>query len=178
MHLHHEKHHAGYVAKLNEALSKYPELAEKPIEELLKNLSSVPDDIKIAVCNHGGGHFNHSFFWTILTPKKENSVPQNKLLDALIKTFSSLESFQSEFEKSALSLFGSGWTWLVSDSEKSNLKIINMPLQEAPLMNGQVPLLGIDVWEHAYYLKYQNKRAEYLKAIWNIIDWNVVSKKY
>lgn len=173
MKIHHGKHHQAYITNLNVALEKYPELAEKKLEELITDLDSVPSDIQMAVRNNGGGHLNHSFFWKIMTPNK-NTKPSEKLAAALESSF---KNFQEEFTAAALSRFGSGWSWLVKD-KNDNLKIISTANQDNPLTLGYTPLLGLDVWEHAYYLKYQNRRADYIKAWFEIINWEEVSKLY
>ncbi|MEZ4103572.1 MAG: superoxide dismutase [Candidatus Paceibacterota bacterium] len=180
MEIHHTKHHAGYVEKLNKAISG-SEWEGKSIEETLANISSSDR----AVRNNAGGHWNHSFFWEIIGPNK-GGKPAGELLSAIEKDFGSFEEFKNKFTESASTLFGSGWVWLVKDG--GSLKIIQTPLQDNPLMDlpaqtGDakekcVPILGLDVWEHAYYLKYQNKRAEYISAFWNVIDWEEVSRKF
>ncbi|MEK7586979.1 MAG: superoxide dismutase [Patescibacteria group bacterium] len=183
MKLHHSKHHQTYVDKLNEALVKHPELAEKSLEELLSDLKSVPEDIRIAVRNHGGGHSNHSFFWNILKPNSDGkaSVPTGKLLEDINKTFSSFENFQKLFKDTALARFGSGWVWLVCPTEGNRvasdgkLKIISTANQDTPLELDFIPIIGLDVWEHAYYLKYQNRRADFIDAFFYLIDWNSAS---
>lgn len=175
MKIHHTKHHQGYVNKLNSALQNYPDLADKPVEDLLKNFNSlqVPEDVKLAIKNHGGGHANHSFWWPML---KKDTQPMGEILDAINKTFGSIDSFKEAFKKSALSLFGSGWTWLVVDN--GELKIVKTPNQDSPLLQGKIPVLGIDMWEHAYYLKYQNRKADYLDAFFKIINWEKVNEYY
>ena len=170
MRIHHDKHHQGYVDKLNSALEKYPELKEKNAEELIKNLNNVPDDIRTAVINNGGGHINHSFFWAIL---KKNIEFDGKIAEEIKKEFESFENFKEKFTNSAVNLFGSGWTWLVLDDKK--LEIINTQGHDSPLSDGKIPLLVLDIWEHSYYLKYQNKRAEYIEAFFNIINWDKVN---
>lgn len=169
MQLHHDKHHAGYVAKLNEALVKHPEIAEKPLEDLLKDLNAVPEDIRAAVRNHGGGHLNHSMFWKMMTPAAESGAPSGKLLEGLRSEFGDVDKFKTAFTDAAMKVFGSGWVWLVSDEGK--LGIMLTPLQDNPIMQGKKPILGLDVWEHAYYLKYQNRRADYIAAWWNVVNW-------
>lgn len=181
MEIHHDKHHATYVAKLNEALAKHSEIGEKTIEELLKNLASIPEDIRAAVRNHGGGHYNHSLFWTSMI-SGGNKV-SGELAKAIDRDFGSFVNFQEKLTAASLGQFGSGWGWLVLKNKK--LEAYALPNQDNPLSQpaspaggGDIPLLGVDVWEHAYYLKYQNKRDEYLKAWWNIINWDEVSERY
>lgn len=174
MKLHHTKHHQTYIDKLNAALEAYPELASKSVEELIGNLETVPEAIKKAVQNHGGGHANHSLFWTLLAPAGTTSYEGSsagKLIDA---TFGNLDEFKKQFTENALSLFGSGWVWLVKDASGQTV-ITKYPNQDSPLMTGAKPLLGLDVWEHAYYLKYQNRRAEYVENWFKIINWQTVS---
>lgn len=173
MEIHHTKHHQAYIDKLNLALEKYPELFEKDIEEILKDINSVPEEIRSAVINHGGGHANHSFFWQILA---QNKVMNEKIKSAIEKDFGSIENFKIKFKEFAMARFGSGWTWLVIYNGK--LEVISTANQDSPLMQGKKPLLGIDVWEHAYYLKYQNKRADYIDAFWNVINWDKVNEIY
>lgn len=174
MEIHHSKHHAGYVEKLNTAISG-TEWEEKSLEEILANISKVDR----AVRNNAGGHWNHSFFWEIIGPNK-GGEPKGELLSAIEKDFGSFEEFKNRFTESSATLFGSGWVWLVKDG--GSLKIVQTPLQDNPLMNDAKekgePILGLDVWEHAYYLKYQNKRADYISAFWNVIDWEEISKKF
>ena len=162
MELHHTKHHQTYVDKLNEALAKHPEIADKPLEELLGNLNAVPEDIRTAVRNHGGGHLNHSLFWRIMGPVGQTGQPLAEIV-----------ALKEEFNKAAAGLFGSGWTWLVKDPS-GILKIITTPNQDSPLMGNLQPVLGLDLWEHAFYLKYQNRRAEYIEAWWNVVNWKNV----
>ncbi|QQG47860.1 MAG: superoxide dismutase [Candidatus Woesebacteria bacterium] len=173
MELHHNKHHQAYIDNLNKALEKYPDLASKKIENLL--LSDLPEDIKQAVVNNGGGHFNHSFFWEIMSPKPEN--PKGPFLEALNSTFGSLEKFKDAFTQKAMSIFGSGWAWLLV-TPKKKLILKRHSFQNPPIVNGNKPILGLDVWEHAYYLKYQNKRADYIKAWWNVVNWPKVQKNF
>ena len=175
MEIHHSKHHQGYVTKLNSALEKHPDLQEKSLEDILKSIESVPQDIKIAVRNNGGGHYNHSLFWEIMGPDK-NKEPEGKLAEDISKNFGDFEKFKEKFSNAAVSIFGSGWAWLIV--EGSNLKVITTPNQDSPVMNNQLPILGLDVWEHAYYLKYQNRRPEYIQNWWNVINWDKVDKKY
>jgi len=174
MEIHHGKHHAGYITKLNTALEKHPELKEKSVEELLTDTDSIPEDIKTAVINNGGGHANHSLFWEILSPKKQKC--SGKILKEIEKEFGSFEEFKKKFSEAATARFGSGWAWLVLKDNK--LEIISTANQDSPLMDNKKPLLGLDVWEHAYYLKYQNKRPDYIEAFWNIINWKKVGELY
>jgi superoxide dismutase, Fe-Mn family len=173
MRIHHGKHHQTYVDKLNAALEGYPDLKDKPVDALIRDLDSVPEKIRGAVRNHGGGHFNHSFFWPIL---KKDVKPAGELMAAITKKFGSFENFRKDFSDSALSVFGSGWAWLVLD--KNNIMIMTTPNQDSPISQGRLPVLGIDVWEHAYYLKYQNRRADYISAFFNVIDWKAVNDNY
>jgi len=175
MSLHHDKHHAAYVQNLNKALTGEKSLEQKSIEDLLSNLASLPESIRAAVRNYGGGHLNHSLFWTVL--KKGAGQPQGELAKAIDKYFGSFSGFQDKFGASATKLFGSGWAWL-SLNPKKELIIEATPNQDCPLGSANQPLLMIDVWEHAYYLKYQNRRAEYVAAFQNVIDWDYVSEKY
>jgi superoxide dismutase, Fe-Mn family len=175
MHIHHDKHHAAYVANLNKAVADFPELGAKPVEDLLKDLNALPEKVRTAVRNQGGGHCNHSMFWQMMK-KDGGGEPSGELSQAIDKKFGSFGAFKEQFTKAAVGQFGSGWAWLVSDG--GELKIEPAPNQDSPLSEGKQPLLGVDVWEHAYYLKYQNKRAAYLKAIWNVIDWNAVAKSF
>lgn len=180
MRLHHDKHHQTYVDKLNLALTDYPELQTQPIEDLLKHFNTLPDAVKTAVKNHGGGHINHTLYWNSLMAKAPSS-PSGPLADALIKQFGDFESFKTKFSDLAVNHFGSGWAWLVctgGSRTAPTLNIYSLPNQDSPLLQGHTPLLGIDVWEHAYYLKYQNRRAEYVAAIWNILNWPYLEKLY
>lgn len=174
MEIHHDKHHAVYVKKLNEALEKHPDLSKKPINEILKNIKSVPEEIKQAVINHGGGHSNHTFFWEILA--KNKSKISKELSEAINKKFGGLEDFKKKFSDTASAKFGSGWAWLILHNKE--LEIISTSNQDSPLMNNQIPILGLDVWEHAYYLKYQNRRPDYVEAFWNIVNWGKVSENF
>lgn len=177
MEIHHDKHHAGYVKKLNAALEKYPKLKSKKIEELLaNNLKIVPEEIRVAVRNNGGGHFNHILFWRVLTNDEGKKEFKGKIAEKIEEQFGSFEEFKEKFSEAAMGRFGSGWAWLVvSDGE---LEIVDTPNQDSPLMDGKIPILGLDVWEHAYYLKYQNKRDEYIKAFWNVVNWESVGEFY
>lgn len=175
MEIHHSKHHAAYVNNLNNALSKYPELEKYSITDLLRNLESLPEDIRLLVRNNGGGHFNHSLFWEIM--KKDGGEPEGDLLKAIERDFSSFSSFKEKFSNVAKNHFGSGWAFL-SLSKFGKLYVFSTPNQDNPLMSGLIPILGLDVWEHAYYLKYQNRRAEYVDNFFNIINWEKVMKIY
>jgi Fe-Mn family superoxide dismutase len=175
MGIHHDKHHATYVTNLNNALKDYPELLGKPIDELIAQLDRVPDAIRTAVRNNGGGHSNHSFYWILMTPGGAKN-PVGKLADELVKAFGSIEQFQLKFEAAGLARFGSGWVWLVKNKQGA-LEIISTPNQDSPIMEGLTPILGNDVWEHAYYLNYQNRRADYLKAWWNLVNWDIAESK-
>lgn len=176
MELHHTKHHQTYLDKLNAALEKYPDWAAKSIEAILRDLNSVPDDIRVPVRNHGGGYANHNLFWTIMSPDG-GGEPTGALADDIATAFSSFENFKKQFTETATSRFGSGWAWLVKQADKS-LTIIDTPNQNSPLSAGHTPLLGLDVWEHAYYLKYFWNRAEYIEAFWNIVNWQEVQRRY
>lgn len=175
MKLHHDMHHAAYVKNLNAALEKYPDLASKSAEDLVKNMSTVPEDIRAAVRNNGGGHVNHSMFWNIMKPQG-GGAPSGKLADAIKNTFSDVKGLQEKINDAGLKQFGSGWTWLASN--KGVLTVMSTPNQDSPLTQGLYPVLGNDVWEHAYYLKYQNRRAEYLGAWWNVVNWEEVGKRF
>lgn len=172
MQIHHDKHHQTYVDKLNTALEKYPDLQSKSVEELLKDLDSIPEEIRPAVRNHGGGHSNHSLFWKLMR-KDGGGEPGGELGGELEKEFGSFEEFKKKFSEVAVTVFGSGWAWLVRDSA-GKLLIVKTPNQDSPVSQGQTPLLGLDVWEHAYYLKYQNRRSEYIEAWWNVVSWDEV----
>lgn len=174
MEIHHTKHHQTYVDKLNAAIEG-TEWADKPIEEILTNLDKLPADIKTAVRNNGGGHFNHTMFWESLQAPKEGNKPAGKLAEMIDSAFESFDAFKDAFEKAGAGQFGSGWAWLVQDGDK--VKVIATPNQDTPLAEGLRPLLGVDVWEHAYYLKYQNRRPEYLKAIWSAVNWDKVAER-
>ncbi|MCZ7592322.1 MAG: superoxide dismutase [Kiritimatiellae bacterium] len=181
MNIHHDKHHAGYVNNLNAALEKHTELQGKSVEALLADLNAVPADIRGAVRNNGGGHWNHAFFWSILG-KNDGKGPSGALADAIQKSFGSFDALKEQFAKAGATRFGSGWAWLVVKADKS-LAVGSTPNQDNPLMNGVSdligkPLLGLDVWEHAYYLKYQNRRPDYIAAWWNVINWSAVEKLF
>ncbi|SFJ89999.1 superoxide dismutase, Fe-Mn family [Marinilactibacillus piezotolerans] len=175
MRIHHDKHHAAYVTKVNAALESHPELAELSIDELMQKLDSVPEDIKTAVQNNGGGHANHSLFWEILSPNG-GGKPSGELADAIDNQFGSFDEFKEKFSATGAGRFGSGWAWLVLTDGK--LEVIDTLNQDSPLSLGKTPILGLDVWEHAYYLNYQNKRPEYISAFWNVVNWDEVAKRY
>ncbi|OGY98704.1 MAG: superoxide dismutase [Candidatus Liptonbacteria bacterium RIFCSPHIGHO2_01_FULL_57_28] len=178
MKLHHGKHHQAYVDKLNEALAKHANLDKKPLEEILVNLEAVPEDVRTAVRNHGGGHLNHSMFWKMLAPQTRGggAEPQGDLATAIVKNFGGFADLKAKMKEAATKVFGSGWTWLVLDDGK--LAIISTPLQDNPISQGKKAVLGIDVWEHAYYLKYQNRRAEYIDAWWNVVNWEEAGRLF
>ena len=175
MKLHHDKHHAGYVEKLNKALEEYPIIAKKEIEELLREIDKVPEEIRKNVINNGGGHANHSLFWEIMTPGG-NKLVEGKLKETVNSSFGSMETFKEKFTEKAAAIFGSGWVWLIAKDNK--LEIISLPNQESPLMSGETPILGLDVWEHAYYLHYNNRRAEYIDAWWNVVNFKKIEENY
>lgn len=174
MEIHHTKHHQTYIDKLNAGLGSHPELSYPTVDELLKNFSKVPEDLKALVKNHGGGHSSHSIFWTLLSPAKLETTRVVK--EQLEKAFGSWDSFVEKFNTAATNQFGSGWAWLIK-TKSQQLEIKSYPNQDSPYLDGSVPVLGIDVWEHAYYLKYQNKRPDYIAAFWNIINWTEVEKR-
>jgi Fe-Mn family superoxide dismutase len=176
MQIHHDKHHAAYVSNLNGAIEKHPELSGKSVEDLLRNLSAVPEDIRTAVRNHGGGAWNHTLFWSSMGPKA-GGEPKGGAADAIKAAFGSFDAFRADFEKAANGRFGSGWAWLVKKSD-GGLQIVSTANQDNPVSDGLAPILGLDVWEHAYYLKYQNRRAEYVSAWWNVVNWNEVAKRF
>jgi Fe-Mn family superoxide dismutase len=176
MEIHHGKHHNGYVTNLNKALESAPDLASKSLEELLaRNCAVVPDAIKTAVRNNAGGHINHSMFWQIMGPKA-GGQPSGKLADAIRSAFGNFDTFKEKFSAAAMGRFGSGWAWLASAGGK--LDIYSTANQDSPVMEGKYPVMGIDVWEHAYYLKYQNRRAEYIAAWWNVVNWAEIEKRF
>ena len=172
MGIHHDKHHAGYVNNLNAAVENYPELQKKSVMELLSNLNNVPEEIRTAVRNNGGGHANHSMFWPSMSPKG-GGAPSGSLGEAIDAAFGSFDAFKEQFSKAGMTRFGSGWAWLVTNGE--TLSIMSTANQDNPISQGVIPLLGVDVWEHAYYLNYQNRRADYLAAWWNVVNWDYVS---
>lgn len=175
MHIHHEKHHNAYVTNLNAAIEKYPELGSKSIEELIADIDALPEDIRTAVRNNGGGHANHTFFWEIMAPKA-GGEPVGELKTAIDEAFGSFTDFKAKFKAAATTRFGSGWAWLVVKDGK--LEITSTPNQDSPLMEGLTPILGLDVWEHAYYLNYRNVRPDYVDAFWNVVNWDKVNELY
>lgn len=176
MEIHHGKHHAAYVNNLNAALEGHPDLQSKSLEELLQNLDSVPESIRTAVRNNGGGHANHSLFWEIMKPGGANA-PSGDLAAAIDEAFGSFDAFKEAFAKAAATRFGSGWAWLVVTKD-GKLAVTSTPNQDTPIMDGDTPILGLDVWEHAYYLKYQNRRPDYIAAWWNVVNWDEVAARY
>ena len=175
MTIHHDKHHQAYITNLNGAIDKHPELASKSLENLLMDLNSVPEDVRTVVRNHGGGTWNHSMFWEIMAPKA-GGAPKEELAKAVDSAFGSFDAFKSEFEKAANGRFGSGWAWLVKKG--SGLAVVSTANQDNPMSDGMTPIFGIDVWEHAYYLKYQNRRAEYVTNWWNVLNWDAAAARY
>jgi superoxide dismutase, Fe-Mn family len=175
MRIHHTKHHQTYVDKLNAALDKHPDLKNKKVEDLLKHLNDVPEDIRSAVRNHGGGHVNHTFFWEIMAPHA-GGEPHGKLGEAIKQTFGSFEKFKEEFTNAGLNRFGSGWAWLVVNHGK--LEIVSTANQDNPISEGKTPVVGVDVWEHGYYLKHQSNRGAYLKDWWNVVNWKAAEKHF
>ena len=175
MEIHHDKHHQAYADKLNAALEG-TKFAELEIEEVLTRIDEIPEEKRQAVINHGGGFANHSFFWEIMTPSS-GQAPKGELADAVIKTFGGIEEFKAKFAEIALARFGSGWAWLVKN-DASELEIYSAPNQDSPLMGGDVPIIGLDVWEHAYYLIYQNRRADYINAWWNVVNWDKANENF
>ena len=178
MHLHHDKHHQAYVTNVNAALEKHPDFGGKSVDDLLRDLNSVPDDIRTTVRNNGGGHSNHSMFWAIMAPPKSGGggAPTGAIADQIKKDFGDFEAFKKTFNETTAKQFGSGWGWLVIQGGK--LKVITTANQDSPLSQGLYPILGNEVWEHAYYLKYQNRRPDYLAAWWNVVNWSEVSKRF
>ena len=175
MEIHHTKHHNAYITKLNEALEKHPELGDRSLETLLSDLNAIPEDIRGAVRNHGGGTWNHNMFWEIMGPDA-GGAPTGNLAAALESNFGSFDAFKSEFESAATTLFGSGWAWLVKRG--GGLAVVSMPNQDNPLSQGMTPVMGIDVWEHAYYLHYQNRRPEYVSNWWNVVNWDAIAERF
>lgn len=175
MEIHHTKHHQAYINNVNKALEAHPELAAKTVEDLVRGLADVPESIRGVVRNNGGGHANHALFWTILGPGC-GGTPSGALAEAIAATFGSFENFQTQFNQAAATRFGSGWAWLSVD--KGKLVVESTPNQDSPLSEGRTPILGLDVWEHAYYLHYQNRRPDYIAAFWNVVNWNAVSDRF
>ena len=175
MQIHHGKHHQAYVNNLNAALDKHPELHQKSLEELLRGIHTVPDAIRTAVRNNGGGHHNHSLFWTVMAPRA-GGEPSGKLADAIRRTFGGVDKFKELVTQAALGRFGSGWAWLVASGGAP--QVHSTPNQDSPLMEGKTPILGLDVWEHAYYLKYQNRRPDYITAWWNVVNWAEAERRF
>jgi Fe-Mn family superoxide dismutase len=174
MEIHHGKHHNAYVTNLNAALEKAPELQSKSLEDLVKGINSVPEAIRTAVRNNGGGHLNHSMFWQIMAPKA-GGAPTGAIADAINSSFGSFDKFKEQFKAAAVGRFGSGWAWVIDNGGK--LAIESTPNQDNPMMDGKKPVFGIDVWEHAYYLKYQNRRPDYIEAWWNVVNWAEINKR-
>ena len=174
MEIHHTKHHQAYVNNLNAAIDKAPELKNKSLDELMRGINSVPEAVRTAVRNNGGGHWNHSMFWELMGANK-GGEPKGKLADAIAKAFGDFSKFKEQFAAAGGSRFGSGWAWLINDGGK--LSITSTPNQDNPLMDGKTPILGLDVWEHAYYLKYQNRRPDYIAAWWNVVNWDAVAER-
>ncbi len=176
MQLHHDKHHQAYVTNLNAALEKAPQLQGKNVEDILRDLTAVPDAVRAAVRNNGGGHANHTMFWQIMAPKAGGN-PTGAIADAIKSTFGDFNAFKEKFNDAGLKQFGSGWAWLVRDKE-GKLQVVSTPNQDSPLSQGLYPVMGNDVWEHAYYLKYQNRRGDYLKEWWNVVNWAEVNRRF
>ncbi|WP_438310942.1 superoxide dismutase [Sporosarcina sp. FA9] len=175
MNIHHTKHHNAYITNVNNALEGNEELQSKSVEDLISNMDAIPENIRTAVRNNGGGHANHSLFWELLSPEGGGN-PSGTLAEAIDKKFGSFDAFKEEFAKAGATRFGSGWAWLVLND--GALEIMSTPNQDSPLMEGKTPLLGLDVWEHAYYLNYQNRRPDYISAFWNVVNWDEVAKRY
>src|SRR3989344_2043393 len=175
MQIHHDKHHGAYVKNLNDALAGNDALLAIPIENILKNLNQVPEAVRTKVRNNGGGHANHSLFWQMMAPKT-GGAPSGEIAKVIDRDFGNFAAFVEKFSSAGMGRFGSGWVWLINDAGK--LSIVDTPNQDTPLMENKVPILGLDVWEHAYYLKYQNLRADYIKAWWNVVNWQEVVKRY
>jgi Fe-Mn family superoxide dismutase len=174
MEIHHGKHHAAYVNNLNAALEKHPELQSKSIDDLIRNISSVPEDIRPAVRNNGGGHANHTMFWQIMAPKA-GGAPTGAIADAINSSFGSFDAFKEQVSKAGVGRFGSGWAWVIDTGGK--LSVESTPNQDAPIMEGKKAVFGVDVWEHAYYLKYQNRRPDYIAAWWNVVNWSEINRR-
>ena len=176
MQFHHDRHHAAYVKNLNDAVNKYPDLKSKSVEQLISDLNSIPEDIRTTIRNNGGGHINHTMFWEIMSPNG-GGEPTGAIATAIKANFGSFDEFKKQFNDAGSKRFGSGWAWLVR-TQDGKLAVTSTPNQDSPLMEGSFPIMGNDVWEHAYYLKYQNKRADYLTAWWNVVNWNEVNKRF
>ena len=176
MKIHHDKHHAGYVDKLNASLEKYPEFSDSTVDNLLKEIDKIPEEIREGIKNNGGGHANHSLFWQIMGPNGKNE-PGGELLGAISKAFESFDKFKDEFSKAAAGRFGSGWAWL-SVTDLGGLEVSSTQNQDTPLSDNKIPILNLDVWEHAYYLKYQNRRPEYIENWWRVVNWDKIAEKY
>jgi len=176
MEIHHDKHHQAYVTNLNNALKDHADFHSKSIEDILRNINGVPEAVRTAVRNNGGGHHNHTLFWEILAPGG-SKMPQGELAQGINSVFGSFDSFKEKFSQAGITRFGSGWAWLVLDGSR-NIQVYSTPNQDSPLMEGHTPILGLDVWEHAYYLKYQNRRPEYVSNFWQVINWDVVNQKF
>lgn len=177
MEIHHDKHHQAYVTHLNAALEKHPALQQKTLTELLTNLNGLPDDVRTAIRNNGGGHLNHSMFW-LLMKQQGGGQPKGKIAEQIKKTFGNVETFQDQFNTTAKTVFGSGWAWLAVDNKTEQLLIVPCANQDSPIFNNMTPILGLDVWEHAYYLHYQNRRPDYITAWWNVVNWEQVEENY
>ncbi|MBB5180848.1 Fe-Mn family superoxide dismutase [Planomicrobium koreense] len=175
MNIHHTKHHNTYITNVNAALEGHDDLASKSVEELIADLDAVPESIRTAVRNNGGGHANHSLFWQLLSPNG-GGTPTGALAEAIDAKFGSFDAFKEKFEAAGKTRFGSGWAWLIVSN--GELEVVSTPNQDSPVMEGKTPVLGVDVWEHAYYLKYQNRRPDYLAAFWNVVNWDEVSKRF
>jgi Fe-Mn family superoxide dismutase len=176
MEIHHDKHHQAYITNANNALKDYPDLAAKPVDELIANLSQVPESIRGVIRNNAGGHSNHTFFWKIMAPNA-GGAPKGKLAEAINSTFGGFDTFKEKLQAAGASRFGSGWAWLVVNKE-GKLEIVSTPNQDSPIMEGLKPVVGVDVWEHSYYLLYQNRRPDYLKAWWNVVNWDQAEKHF
>ena len=176
MEIHHGKHHQAYITNLNKALEGHADLQGKPIEALIANMDAIPEAIRMAVRNNGGGHANHSLFWQVMGPNK-GGAPNGPLADAINHTFGTFDTFREKFAAAGTTRFGSGWAWLVKTKD-GGVEVYSTPNQDSPLMEGKTPLLGMDVWEHAYYLKYQNRRPDYIAAFWNVVNWDEVGRRF
>ncbi len=176
MEIHHTKHHQAYITNANKALEAHPDLAGQSVEQLLRNIKAVPEAIRQTIINHGGGHANHALFWTVMGPQK-GGEPRGPLADEIKKVWGAFDAFKDEFTKAATTRFGSGWAWLGLDAT-GKLHVCSTANQDSPLMQGHTPILGLDVWEHAYYLKYQNRRPDYIAAFWNVINWDAVTERF